>query len=190
VPAEAVVHELFDEWAASYVRGESPDPLAFIKRAGSQGDALAELMDAFLEIAPVGEPSEETLLLARAWVSGASPLVALRVSRGVRREQVVDAVMGAFGLAAERREKVKGYYHDLESGQIAPRGLDLRLVDLLAQTLQATRDAILNWRPRTVEAAPAYRTAEGQELMRDLPAPVPSPAMPDEVDRLFGRDSG
>ena len=144
-------------------------------------------MDAFLQMAPVGEPSEETLLLARAWVRGASPLVELRVSHGVRRDAVVDAVMREFELDPRRREKVKRYYHELESGLIEPRGLDRRLVDLLAQTLRATRDAILAWRPRPVAAAPAFRAAGGQELAPDVALPSPSLAAPDEVDRLFGQ---
>ncbi|MEO9176543.1 MAG: hypothetical protein ABI317_13595, partial [Gaiellales bacterium] len=169
-------------------RGEQPDPLGYLDRAGSQADALAELMDAFLVLVPASAPSEETLLLARAWVSGASPLVELRASRGVRREQVVDAVMGEFQLAPERREKVKRYYHELESGLLEPAGLDRRLVDLLAHTLRATRDAILTWRPRPIEAAPAYRTAEGQALL-DAPAPVSSHDVMDEVDRLFLGDA-
>ena len=120
-------------------------------------------MDGFLQLAPRGAPTEETLLLARAWVRGASPLVELRASRGVRRDQIVDAVMGEFELAPGRRDKVKRYYHELESGLLDPAGLDRRLVDLLARTLRATRDAILVWRPRPAPAAPAYRTAPGQE---------------------------
>jgi hypothetical protein len=188
VPAEALVNQLFDEWAASYARDENPDPLAYLERAGTHADELAELMDAFLVLVPANAPSEETLLLARAWVSGASPLVELRASRGVRREQVVDAVMGEFQLAPERREKVKRYYHELEAGLLEPSRLDRTLVDLLARTLRATRDAILTWRPRPIEALPAYRVAAGQELS-ESPAPMASPAIPDEVDRLFGVDA-
>jgi hypothetical protein len=184
VPADTVINQLFDEWAARYARGESPDPLAYLERAGAHADDLARLMDGFLQLAPRNAPSDETLLLARAWVSGASPLVELRVSRGVRREQVVDAVMGEFELAAGRRDKVKRYYHELESGLLDPAGLDDRLVDLLARTLRATRDAILAWRPRAIPAAPAYRTAAWQEP-RATPSPAVGGASLDEVDRLF-----
>jgi hypothetical protein len=184
VPADAVINQLFDEWAARYARGESPDPLSYLERAGAHADELARLMDGFLRLAPRSAPSDETLLLARAWVSGASPLVELRASRGIRREQVVDAVMGEFDIAPERRDRVKGYYHELESGLLDPAGLDDRLVDLLARTLRATRDAILAWRPRSIPAAPAFRTAAWQEPLA-APSPPVGDASPDEVDRLF-----
>jgi hypothetical protein len=185
VRADAVVDRLFDEWAASFVRGESPDALAYLERAGNHADDLAALMDGFLQLAPRGAPSEETLLLARAWVRGASPLVELRASRGIHRDEVVDAVMGEFELAPERRDKVKGYYHELESGLLDPAGLDRRLVDLLARTLRATRDAILTWRARPIPAAPSFRTATWQEP-HAAQASMEVPGVPDEVDRLFG----
>src|SRR4051812_12822298 len=85
--------QLFDEWAASYTRGEHPDPLAYLQRAGGQADELARLMDAFLRHAPRNEPSQQTLSLARAWVDGESPLAVLRASQGIPRETVVEAVM-------------------------------------------------------------------------------------------------
>ncbi len=166
MPADGKVNQLFDEWAASFVRGENPDALSYLELAGAHADELAALMDGFLQFAPRGTPTDETLLLARAWVRGASPLVELRASRGVRRDQIVDAVMEEFELAPGRRDKVKRYYHELESGLLDPAGLDRRLVDLLARTLRATRDAILVWRPRPAPAAPAYRTAPGQEPRR------------------------
>ena len=158
--ADVLVGQLFDEWAASYARGENPDPLSYLERAGLHADDLSRLMDGFLRLAPRNEPSEETLVLARAWISGASPLVELRASRGVRREEVVEAVMKEFKLDPERRAKVKRYYHELESGLLDPAGLDQRLADLLARTLRSTRDAIVSWRPRPLAAGPAYRVSE------------------------------
>jgi hypothetical protein len=121
----ADVLQLFDEWAASYARDS--DPLVYLERAGVQADELSRLMDAFLRYAARGEASEQTLFLARAWASGASPLVELRASRGIPRDEVVDAVMREFQLAPKRREKVKRYYHDLEWGLLDPTGLDTRL---------------------------------------------------------------
>ena len=182
--ADVLVSQLFDEWAASYARGENPDPLAYLERAGMHAEDLSRLMDGFLRLAPRNEPDEETLVLAQAWVSGASPLVELRASRGVRRDDVVEAVMNEFKLAPEGRAKVKRYYHELESGLLDPAGLDRRLADLLARTLRSTRDAILAWRPRTLAADPAYRASDVQyrPLAR---APSQADESPDEVDRLF-----
>jgi hypothetical protein len=141
-------------------------------------------MDGFLRLAPRHEPDEETQVLARAWVSGASPLVELRASRGVRRDEVVEAVMNEFRLPQDGRAKVKRYYHELESGLLDPACLDTRLADLVARTLRSTRDAIVAWRPRTLPTAPAYRAVDFQsEFM--APAPPEADEPPDEVDRLF-----
>jgi hypothetical protein len=184
VRPDVLVNQLFDEWAASYGRGENPDPLSFLERAGAHADDLSGLMDGFLRIAPRNQPAEETLLLARAWISGASPLVELRASRGVRREEVVEAVMNEFKLAPERRAKVKRYYHELESGLLDPAGLDARLADLLARTLRSTRDAILAWRPRALTPAPAFRATEGQYMLA-VPTPSEADEPQDEVEALF-----
>lgn len=188
--ADDPLFDLFDEWAASLARGERPDPIAFLERAGEGVDQLADLMDAFLQIAPRGEPTAETLLLARAWVAGSSPLVELRASHGVRRDDVVQAVVEEFRIAPDRREKVRRYYHELEAGLLDPTSLDGRLVDVIARTLSASRAAVVGLRPRSIAASPAFRAAGGQvqaEPLLNAPAPEP----PDEVDRLFrGIDAG
>ena len=181
---DVLIEQLFDEWAASYSRGESPDPLQYLERAGVHADDLSTLMDGFLRLAPRHEPAEETLVLARAWVSGASPLVALRASRGIRRDEVVEAVMSEFKLAPERKTKVKRYYHELESGLLDPAGLDSRLADLIARMLRSTRDAILAWRPRPLTPAPAFRASKNQFALEAL-APQAAEGAQDEVDALF-----
>ena len=182
--AELLVGGLFDEWAASYARGENPDPLPYLEQAGAQADELARLMDGFLRAVPPAEPDAETVALARAWISGASPLVELRASRGIKRDDVVDAVMSAFKLGPERRAKVKRYYHELESGRLDPSGLDLRLADVLARTLRSTRAVILAWRPRPLTAAPAYRAAERGSALK-APMVANAGQGQDEVDALF-----
>ena len=181
--ADVLVDQLFDEWAASYGRGENPDPLPYLERAGSHADDLSEAHGRLSPAAPRNEPTEETLVLARAWVSGASPLVELRASRGVRREEVLEAVMNEFELPPERRAKVKRYYHELESGLLDPAGLDSRLADLLARTLRSTRDAFF------VAAQAAHRRPGFPRLRSALPLEALPPSgadeSPDEVDVLF-----
>jgi hypothetical protein len=183
VQADVLVSQLFDEWAASYVRGENPDSLTYLQRAGAHVDDLSRLMNSFLRAAPRSEPDDETVALTRAWISGASPLVELRASRGIKRDDVVDAVMSEFKFAPERRPKVKRYYHELESGLLDPAGLDRRLAELLARTLRSTRNTILGWRPRPLTAQPAYRGAETQSVSADIG--VPTTDQDDEVDALF-----
>lgn len=184
------MNHLFDEWASRYARGENPDPVAYLKQAGADADDLARMMETYLRAATRGEPTEEAVALTRAWVSGASPLVALRASRGIRRDDVVDAVIVEFKLRKELRAKVKRYYHELESGLLDPARLDRRLIDLLARTLGATREALLGWRPRSLEGGFA-RASEGlvMEGVVSAIAIEPEPEPRDEVDELF-RPSG
>ena len=133
----ADVAELFDEWAAALARGERPDALAFIREAGDGGEELARLMDRYLRARPRAEPDPEAVDLARAWIAGEAPLVRLRVRRGLRHDEVVDAVMAEFALEPRQRRVVKRYYHRLEAGQLDPSRLARPLLDLLARALGA-----------------------------------------------------
>ena len=182
--ADALVNQLFDEWAASYARGVNPDPLPYLQRAGAHAADLSMLMDCFLRAAPRAEPGAETIALTHAWISGASPLVELRASRGITRDSVVDAVMIEFKLAPAGRSKVKRYYHELESGLLDPSGLDRRLADLLARTLRSSREVILTWRPRPISAAPAFRASAAQ-VAPHASMGAADDQQPDEVDSLF-----
>ena len=51
MPAETVL-DLFDEFARSFARGESPSVLDYVERAGEQGDELAGMLNRFLASAP------------------------------------------------------------------------------------------------------------------------------------------
>jgi hypothetical protein len=52
VRADVLVNQLFDEWAASYARGENPDPRGYLERAGMHADDLSTLMEGYLRAAP------------------------------------------------------------------------------------------------------------------------------------------
>jgi len=190
----ADVAHLFDEWAAALARGERPDPLSFIHRAGSGADDLATMMDRYLRARPRGEPDPETVELARAWAAGEAPLVQLRARRGVRRDEVVDAVMAEFALAAEKRPVVKRYYHRLESGLLDPARVSQRLLELLTRVLGASAASIAAWRPRPVDVSPAFRAAgaalRAPDALADSARAPSAPSRPveqddDEVRALF-----
>jgi hypothetical protein len=178
------VMELFDEWAASLARGEQPDPQAYLERARGGADELARLMEAFLEAAPRPEPSEEAVVAMRAWLEGDSPLVALRTRRGLRRDDVVGAVMGEFALADRKRPVVRRYVHELEAGLLDPRRLSEPLAALLARLLEVPAATIRAARVPRLEAEPAFRAAAARA------APTPRPPQPDdpEVRSLFLSD--
>lgn len=178
------VTELFDEWVLRFRRGERPDPQRYLMRAGAERDELAALIEGYLVAAPRPEPDPETAELVAAWMRGESPLVVLRVRRGLSRDGVLDALSARFGLAAEKRPALRDRYHELEAGLLDPTRLSGRLVAALAELLQTSEDAIRAWRPRRLEAEPAYRAraepqfaASYRLLERD-----------EEVDRLFLSD--
>jgi hypothetical protein len=178
------VSRLFDEWASSFARGEQPDPQAFLERAETEAPALERLMEGFLLAAPRSEPDDKAVAAARAWIAGESPLVALRAARAVRRDDVVDAVMKQFELAAAKRAIVKRYVHRLEAGQLDPRRLSTPLVDLLQRLLGVSAATIRSARVRPLEARAAFRAADA--ALDALPSAVPGAEDDDEeVAALF-----
>jgi hypothetical protein len=182
------VEELFGEYAAAYARGERPQAREFLARAGGQVDELANLIDAFLTRAPAPATDEQALQLFEAWQAGESPLLRLRTARGVTLDTIVTALVRALGLDVRKKEKVKRYYNDLESGSLAPEHVDKRVWDVLAETLGARVAELLAWWPRPPEVtAPAF-TRASRPMMAAMRVPE-SPAEPeDEVDRLFRSD--
>jgi len=184
---------LFEEYVGRYAAGERPDLRAYLDRAGDDRDELARLASGFLQWADAPEPDEDAVAIMQAWIDGEAPLVALRVRRGIRREQVVAWVMERFGLAADAREKVALRYHELETGQLDARRADPALLESLAELLRARVADVIGWRPRPIAAEAAYFRAD-TELAQFMPAPSEAaavePAQPDEVDRLFLGQSG
>jgi hypothetical protein len=179
------VFRLFDEYAASFARGERPDARAYLARAGEGADELAALIDRYLESAPAPEADAEARALAAAWVEGEPPLLALRTQRGLKREAVVDALMGSLGLDPAKRKKVERYYHQLETGLLDPRRVSGRVFEVLGETLRASLADLRGWRPRPMQAEEVYlRTADAATV----PSPPASGKVPeerDEIDVLF-----
>jgi hypothetical protein len=178
--------ELFDEYAAAYSRGERPQAREYLARAGLKADELARLIDEFLQLAPAAEPDEETMTIVGALVEGHPPLLELRVQRGLRRAQVVDALVRMLELDVKKEPKVADYYHQLEGGLLEPRGVDRRVWDALAETFKTRVDDLVTWRPRPTEAAPAYlRAAGAAREMAPPPAQASTKVERDEIDDLF-----
>lgn len=182
------VHELFDEFASSFARGERPDAPGYLTRAGEGAGELAGLIDAFLRVTVPPPPDEEARARVRAVAREQEQptLLQLRLRAGLKRDAVVDALIAALGLAAASREKVKGYYHELEWGKLDPDRVSRRVTDALASLLHAPADGLLAWHG-AVPPAPAvayYRTTD----LAAVPPPLPATDEPqewDEVDELF-----
>jgi hypothetical protein len=180
------VMRLFDEYAASFARGERPDARAYLARAGEGASELAALIERYLERVPPPAPDADAVALAESWLAGQPPLLELRARRGLRRDEVVDALIARLGLDRAKRAKVKRYYHELEGGLLEPTRVDARVWDVLAGTLRARVDDLLAWRRRPVAAAfdAAYRVSN-LEAVPTVEPPRVSEQEPDDIDRLF-----
>jgi len=101
---------LFDEFAASYVRGEQPDLIDYLARAGDSADELARLVAVFLRVAPTPEPSDEAVAVMHARLEGEPGLLALRRTRARKVDEVVAEL--ASGLGVQDLPRLKRYYHE------------------------------------------------------------------------------
>ena len=187
------VAALFDEFAASWARGERQDVRDYLDRAGEQRAELAALLDGFLAAAKVQPPSEETLATFSQLVPDeyqTPPMLAIRVSMGLRRAQVVRQLRAFLGLNPSAEEKVSRYYHELETGLLDPRGVSPRVWHCLATVLgPGIRSLMVSpHEPPPVVVAAYYRLSDSAANIQPSAAPAPRPseaAEPDEVDRLF-----
>jgi hypothetical protein len=93
--------------------------------------------------------------------------------------------MRTLGLDVKKNEKVKRYYHELESGLLEPERVDRRIWDTVAETLGARMSDLVGWRPRQIEfPEPAFSRAS-RPMMSAMREPEGSPEPEDEIDRLF-----
>jgi hypothetical protein len=181
---------LFDEFATAYRGDEVPNVLDYLERAGDDADALADLIDRFLQAVPARESTEEEIVLAHARLEQEAPILVLRRRRALTREAVVGALVDALGLDPAKSAKVRGYYSDLEVGVLDPKPVNRRVWDALAGILKANVRVLAGLRlePPPAPAAAYMRepTLPQARLSESADAPAPPAAEgPDEIDRLF-----
>lgn len=196
------VLQLFEEFTARYAVGERPDPRPYLDRAGAQSDRLVALIERYVEAAPRRTPSPDEVAVLENWLERGEPtLVALRARKGLKREAVVDALVAALQVASEKRERLAGYYHQLESGFLDSSRVDARVFAAIAKLFGVSPAELiaLPARPLVPEqvyfrrtALAAGETAVSMELRSsDLTVPAaapsarPAPAGRDELDELF-----
>ncbi len=187
------MHELFAEYASLVARGEHPRASDFLQRAGDGADQLAAMIDSYLRAAPRPVATAEDAALLATLLSAEPPLLDLRVRQGLRRAAVVDALLEALGLEPTSRAPLADAYHELETGQLDPRGVDRRVWEALTSVLGTAVESLAGWRSRPLEAKPAFRASAEQLFDADavLTTSEAAPPPEDEVDRLFrsGRQS-
>ena len=185
---EAQVELLFDEFAVRYARGERPDVREYLKRAGGEREALGSMIDRYLQAVPAREPTEEDVVLMQALLDKEPPLLVLRLRRRLTRDAIVAALVKTLGLDPAKVKKVDGYYHQLETGLLDPKGVDRRVWDALGEFLDANVRVLAGIRPAPPPApAVSYQRYPGIELRESISysrAPAEEEE-PDEIDRLF-----
>src|SRR5262245_18812153 len=179
----ADVVALFEEYAAAYAHGDRPRAAEYLTRAGPAADELAKLIDGWLRAVPVPEADKETIALAEAWTAGQPPLVELRSRRGIRVDDVVDAIVASLSLDPAKRPKVKRYYERLEMGLLDPARVSRRIIAVVRGLVGERTTEALAWRAPEPRVAPAYDRV-GAEMATGL-AGVTEPERDDEIDRLF-----
>jgi hypothetical protein len=180
------VDELFAQYAAAYGRGEHPRAGDYLARAGGEHEELAAMIDRFLRAAPRHEATVEESVLLAGWLQNEPPLLELRRRQGIKRGEVVESLLVALGLKPTSRDRLADAYHELETGQLDPAGVDASVWRALGEILNANVRDLAAWRPPPLAAAPAFRERSPERLvatsthMRETRS-----AAGDDVDRLF-----
>jgi hypothetical protein len=178
--------ELLDEYAAAYARGERPRAEEYLARAGSDAAELARLLDGFVSLTPVPAPGPSEVAAFMLWLEPESGLSERRRARGLTLDAVVDALVERLGLDHAKREKVKRYYRELETGVLDAPRVHRRVWDALAAVIGPAGPA--TWRSARAQPAIqvmhklAYDAAPAGAARAEEPAAGPPS---DEVDRLF-----
>jgi hypothetical protein len=199
------VDRLFEEFKAAWDGGGGTDPAIFVTQvSGADRAELEALIAAFLARAPrqpldqsrlAGSRAADVLARLDADLVPAESLVDLRNDARITRATLVARLSDALGVGRQR-EKVAGYYHDLEWGSLSPDGVSARVWEALGGILGKTADAVR----AAALTPPGERGPAGtpeQAFLRAIPSPGPSAsAAPpssdaaaeepwDEVDELF-----
>jgi hypothetical protein len=153
-------------------------------------EALAAMIDRYLAVAPAPEPDEAALRFAERLAEGDPPLLAARVARGLKVQALVDRIVKAFSLPADKDRKVSAYWHELESGRRRPADVAPELWDKVVELLGPAAEAARGWSPPPLLAADVrYSRVRDETFLAEPAAPAPpveEESQTDEVDRLFG----
>jgi hypothetical protein len=179
---------LFDEYATAYARGEQPHVRDYLARAGDGADELGRLLEGFLGAAPRPQADADTIALVSAWAENEPPLVHLRASRGVRVDEVVEAIVEEVGLATAAAPRVKRYYQRLEQGRLDASGVSELVWNVLRRLIGPAADTAAAWHSRPPAPQAAFYRAAIQTSAADA-AMAKELVVPerDEVDELFTR---
>lgn len=205
------VDRLLNEYAAAFNAGDS-DPWPYLDQVeGEEREELDRRMDEFLaEVEPVAwDPEAFADSPAKAMADriaedlivppGGWPelLPSLRLRREMKREEVETRLAEDLDASGEEQvEKVATYYHDMEHGNLEPRGVSDSVLDSLARIYSTTlkvlrRAGSAAGPPGASGAVFARRPSDTDDMALGF---VPSEergsfsrveGKPDRIDRLF-----
>lgn len=182
------IHALEQEFRREYAAGRHPDAAAFLERVPEeQREELGRRIREVLAEEPPPDPAPETLLMVQAMLRGEPPLLQLRASRGMSRDEVVSQLRDELDIEPAKEQRVAVYYHELETGQLPLAGIRDRVFDAVAKVMGVARASLMLQGPeRSADGAgkPVFARAEpGAEVSLDMLAATPGER--DEVDDLF-----
>jgi hypothetical protein len=181
----ALVAQLFDEFLDAQVSGGQPDVREFLLRAGPESAELGLLLDRFLEIAPIEDPDDETVIALSARLEHVTPLTVARRRLPLKVDEVVERLSELLGLDESSRGRLRVAYQELEAEQLDPAGVNERVWEALRSILGLDPRRLAT-REMPAFAAPAYlRAADTRAAEPISPASLTKHDGPDEVDFLF-----
>lgn len=178
---------LLEEFAARRARGERPDPLDYVARAGDRGAEMGDLLDRWLMTAPAPPPAPEIVTMMAALLHDEPPLLALRHRRALTLDTVAAGLVRRLDLPAAATPRVRALYQRLEGGRIELGAVALRLRHALAGILEVDPRDIVAARAAPQDLVFARGGPDGWDDALDA---LPADALPGppsaEVDALFG----
>lgn len=185
------IDDLVAEYRRAYVAGERPEVRDFIEQADEpHREELGRRIRLVLAEEDPPDPAPETLLMVQAMLRGQPPLLELRTSKGMTRDEVVTKLRGELGLEATSEPRVAVYYHELESGQLPLAGIRDRVFEAVAKVMGVARASLMLKGPdptggtgNGMARAVFARGTPGGPVELDALAALPGE--PDEVDDLF-----
>lgn len=169
------VDSLFDQYVAAFRAGRG-DVHPFLDQVdGEDREDLVLMIQAFVETDPEPVPTPENLreselvrLTSRVTseLGGAGGglsrmLVSLRQRLRLHRADVVETLANDLEAQPAEKEKIDGYYHDLEWGTLPSAGVADRVFESLAAILETT---VAELRAAGRELGPG-RSASGSDLI-------------------------
>ena len=138
---------------------------------------LGQLIDRFLELAPIEEPDEETVVAVNARLEHVTPLTAARTRVPLRVDEVVERLREALGLREAEHARLREAYQELEAEQLDPAGVHDRVWDALRSILGLDPRRLIT-REKPAFGALAYSRAADFEAVAAAPTRAPGGARP------------